>query len=196
MTNDIQKATEDCIMPFPICPTCGAKIDLDRETYQNYTGEVTCRHCRRRMAVTISYGELHECRSFVDPDLKVPWEDVANYEENEWIIPLHWLAYQEAFTCLEGGAFRAAAVMCRLAMEHALRELGVPEGDTAKMIAYANGHGILQGKYKHMARSVGFFGGKGAHAQYEEIYKVEQTEATHGLRVVRGLLLVLFPIVK
>jgi hypothetical protein len=60
------------------------------------------------------------------------------------------------------------------------------------MIAYANGHGILQGKY--MARSVGFFGGKGAHAQFGEAYRVGQTEATHGIRVARELILALFPI--
>jgi len=179
-------------MPYPVCPSCGLAIQLDEVTYNDYAGQVTCYKCRKRMFVDIVGGGLRTCRPFVDPELAVP-DEVGTHQGKAWVLPLYWFAYGEAFMCLEGGAYRAAAVMCRLAMEHALRELGVPDGDTAQMIAYANGHAILQGKYKHMARSVGFFGGKGAHAQFEEAYKVGQTEATQGLRVVRDLLLGLFP---
>jgi hypothetical protein len=102
--------------------------------------------------------------------------------------------YEEAIRCMSVGAWKAAAVMARRAIQGALLARGVGDAPPRKMIDDArNKHGILSEKQHHLATTVTFFGGKGAHPEDTEINQVGDIEATNGVWVSKELLLALFP---
>ena len=171
------------VMPLPICPTCGTALNLDRDTYSNFEGQITCYECKGRMSVYISGGSLRYCHSAVDRDLTLP----ANCDTSK----RHWVAYDDALACLAIGAFKACATMGRLSLCHALITRGIEDAETETMINKAISNGWIAGKYKHLAKAVGWFGGKAGHPQDDPIFDVGQPEATQGMRILRELLVML-----
>jgi hypothetical protein len=190
MLNHTKSDIQEFIMPLPICPKCGTALNLDKTTYENYEGQITCYDCKSRMTVVIRSGALRECYAAVDPDLWPP-EEYPYVRE----LPQYWVAYLEALKCLQADAHKACAVMCRLALEHALVERGATVGARVQsMVSWAKGRGIIAGRYKSLVDSVTFLGGVAGHAQDDEILDVGPSEAIQGARVTRDLLVMLFPV--
>lgn len=173
-------------MPMPQCPNCSQNIILNEETYKDYVGSVTCPSCRERMAVEFSQGRL------LNSTPLIPSEFIIG---DQHTIPDAPLAdYQEALTCFIYHAFKASAVMQRRVIQGALLAKGIQEGAPMIMINRAANMGIIKAREQHLATTVTYFGGKGAHPEEKDIGTVRYIEANTGLLVTKELLLTLFPL--
>jgi hypothetical protein len=161
-------------------------IPLDTVTYFMYQGLIVCPHCKFKNMMTFSNGHLLGAKPLLE-------EKYLLVEANT--IPEQPVGdYLEATECLSVGAYKAAAVMMRRAIQGALLIKGIPDQRPGKMIDDARyKHNLLSEKQHHLATTVTFFGGKGGHPADTEINKVGEIEASNGLWVTKVLLLALFP---
>ncbi len=172
-------------MPNPRCLKCAHEIALDMATYLNYSGPVKCPHCAFAAQMMFSYGSLMAARPLLDEKLPLI---------EPHAIPNQPLGdYQEATDCLTVGAWKAAAVMARRAVQGALLAKGIGDDLTHKMIDEAYTRQLISEKQQRLSHTVRFFGGKGAHPQDSEVNQLDEIEAVQGLRVTKVLLLALFP---
>ena len=170
-----------------ICHDCTKLINLPWSTYYNYKGPIRCPSCKSRMDVEIVTGEL---RKSIPLDTIKP-EFVSGLHNGIPEQPRN--DYLEAVTCHTYHAYKASAVLARCSIQGALLVKGVPDDTPMKMIQWALSHNLLKPKQAHLATTVTFFGGKGAHPQDSELNSVGELEATQGLLVTKELLIALFP---
>lgn len=192
MTIDKNKSLEP-IMPYPICPNCGATQVLDSNTYFGYKGEVTCSKCKCVYHIELCVFDNHlerpltivEMPDKVDPKLleglTVP------------VIPKDlYSVYHDAARCLGAGVPKGAAVLCRYAIQAALILKDIPEDNVEKMINIANARGLLSPLGINQCKAAAFMGGKGGHPQANWLDNIGVDDARQALLITKRVLLELF----
>lgn len=185
--NGCNSYREKCIMPSPRCHDCGQDIHLDVFTYWNYSGSVTCEHCKNRQHVVLSNGLLLQSAPAIDPQFSL----VKHQNIPEQVYADYW----EVVVDLINQSYKSCAVMCRRSLQGALLVKGIPDARLSDMIQKAarTQPAVLPTKLERLARTVTFFGNSGAHPQDQEINEVGKLEATQGLLVTKEILTSLFP---
>ena len=186
-------------MPVPECPHCANPHKLDARTYGFYKGPVTCRTCKKRFYVEFGDESGPDWNGYVQGgQLLAPIRPVGNPELLE---PLQGLPipqsiikdFEDAGHCLDYGIPRAAAVMCRSAVQGALFEKGIPEAAPQDMVNNAKGNKALSEMVYRLCMAAVFLGGKGAHPQESWLDKIGDQDAIQALLVTQRVLLELFP---
>ena len=193
MTPEIDAGLEP-IMPYPICPYCGARQVLDATTYAGYKGMVTCHDCKGRYQIALGNapgrlgggGTLQSSpKPIGDPELlrglTVPPIPLELFRDCE-----------EAAFCLSVGASRASAVLCRYAIQRALLLNGVPESPPGRMVHVARSNKLLSETAFRQASAAVFMGGKAGHPQSDWLDNVGPEDAKQSLLCTRRILLELY----
>ena len=188
------------IMPLPKCYYCAHEEDLDLRTYGYYKGPVTCGQCKKRYY--IEFGNITDTVLWDGPgpggQLLSPIRPVGNPDLLEGLqdlpIPESVLKdFEDASHCVDYGIPRAAAVMCRSAVQGALLEKGVPDKAPQDMVNKARNEDILSETVKHLCMAAVFLGGKGGHPQIDWTDEIGHREAQQALLVTHRVLMELFP---
>ncbi|MCE2465664.1 MAG: DUF4145 domain-containing protein [Dehalococcoidia bacterium] len=101
--------------------------------------------------------------------------------------------FEDASHCVDYGMPRAAAVMCRSAVQGALLAKGIPDDQPQSMVNKARNCGILSEMVKQLCTVAVFLGGKGGHPQADWTDQIGHQEAQQALLVTHRVLLELFP---
>lgn len=192
MTTDKNKPLEP-IMPYPICPNCGATQILDINTYFGYKGEVTCPKCRcvYYVAFNIFDNHLEQPPRIVETPDKIDPKLLEGLTEP--IIPEElYSVYHDAARCLSAGVPKGATVLCRYVIQAALLIKDIPEDKVEKMINVANAKGILSPLGINQCKATAFMGGKGGHPQDNWLDNIGVDDARQALLVTKRVLLELF----
>ena len=199
MSIEINAKERKYIMPMPKCYHCAHAEELDLRTYGYYKGPVTCEQCKKRYYVEFGHitdteqwnstgdgGQLlSSIRPVGNPDLLEGLQDLP--------IPESVLKdFEDASHCVDYGIPRAAAVMCRSAVQGALLKKGVPDNAPQDMVNKARNEDILSETVKHLCMAAVFLGGKGGHPQIDWIDEIGHREAQQALLVTHRVLMELF----
>ncbi len=170
-------------MPLVTCSGCGTQVEIP--TSRKYDGVVACKGCRQKISVTIANGEVVKSAPAIDRELleglttpPIPADLYADYED--------------AVRCLGCGVPRAAAVMCRYTVQHALLARGAADGPPDKMVNAARQRGLLSEKAFRMCSTAVFIGGKGAHPQEQPADEVTNDDAKNSILATKTVLRELF----
>ena len=174
------------IMPYPVCPKCGTTMQLDKTTYESYEGGLTCGACFVELDIRIYHGALSYIRPLVDPALLegIPKTPPACFRD-----------YQAAVKCFGAGVPKAAAVMCRYALQHALQERSIGLGSAESIIqaAVRSKPPLLSKITLIRLQDTKWIGGEAAHPQPELALEIGTEGARVALDLTRIILLELFP---
>jgi hypothetical protein len=200
MRNEVNVKERKYIMPLPKCPFCSHEENFDDRTYGHYKGPVTCEKCNKRYYVEFgnqsgpdwngveSGGELlSPIRPVGNPALLEPLEDSS-------IPDFIFRSFKDASTCSDYGIPRAAAVLCRIAIQESLLQHDIPDDSPEKMVNIARSKGILSEVIHRLCLASVLLGGRGAHPQKNWLDEVGEHEAQQVLLVTQRVLLELFPL--
>lgn len=174
-------------MPFPKCPRCGSAIELEKTTYEGYSGPLTCATCLAESDIHIDHmGQLQSIRPRIDPALLAGIPSAP---------PECFRDYQAAVKCFGAGIPKAAAVMCRYALQRGLGERGIAPGtaEAMRQVAMRQKPPLLSEMTMLMLRDAVWIGGRAGHPQAEIEYDVGAEEARHALDLTKRILIELFP---
>ena len=186
-------------MPLPECPHCANAHELDARTYGFYKGPVTCRKCKRRFYVEFGDESGPDWQGYqAGGQLLGPIRPIGNPAFLEGVdassIPESILrSFTEASECSDYGIPRAAAVLCRMAVQEALLEKGIPDDKPEKMVNVAKSRGTISEMVHRLCLAAVFLGGKGGHPQTHWTNEIGHQEAQQALLVTHRVLLELFP---
>ena len=200
MKTEVQIKERKYIMPLPKCYHCAHEEEFDLRTYGYYKGPVTCEQCKKRYYVEFGNKTDTEQWDRTGPggQLLSPIRPVGNPDLLEGLqglpIPESVLKdFEDASHCVDYGIPRAAAVICRSAVQGALLEKGVPDKAPQDMVNKARNEGILSETVMHLCRAAVFLGGKGGHPQIAWTDEIGHQEAQQALLVTQRVLMELFP---
>ena len=112
----------------------------------------------------------------------------------ELVIPASILKdFEDASRCADYGIPRAAAVLCRSAVQGALLHKGIPDAPPQTMVNNARRTCVLSEMIHRLCLAAVFLGGKGGHPQTHWTDDIGGHEAQEALIVTRRILLELFP---
>ncbi len=163
-------------MPALTCPYCEAKANFTlrhRWEEQQPTGHVVgygawvCDNCHRPvLGYEDPYGDPYDYqpRRVPEPEFPDVPDDVATDAK-------------EAHRCLSIGAYRAAVVMARRAMQSAAYEKWAPEGLLVDQIDWLEGERVITPQMKQVAHTIRLSGNLGAHPDKDGLRDVGQAEA-------------------
>lgn len=193
------------------CPFCDGLIVFPLPEYEFYDGEIGCQHCHRKSQVRIgayyrspwaagalsttkpqwnNRGEQKPGGRLLSIEPKVPAELALGISKK---VPDGLRGdLESAVRCFEIGQYRAAAMLCRYAVQSALKTMGVPEGPLNGMINRARHGSVISELAKRQADAVTFMGNKSAHPHDDPLVDVKETDVRQGLQMVRRIFLELF----
>ena len=167
MNTEVNVKERKYIMPLPKCYHCAHEETFDLRTYGYYKGPVTCEQCKKRYYV--EFGHIsdteHWDRTGPGGQLRSPIRPVGNPDLLEVLqdlpIPESVLKdLRDASYCVDYDIPRAAAVMCRSAVQGALLAKGVPDKAPQDMVNKARNEDILSETLKHLCMAAVFLVGK------------------------------------
>jgi hypothetical protein len=187
----MQSATRQLkpIMPYPLCPHCGATIALDDVTHRGYDGNITCFECPSRFHIKVADESwprlLSPPRPLGDPELlkglTVPIVPKSLYN-----------VYEKATLSLAAGIPEGAAFLCRYVIQQALLLKGIPDEAPDKMVNIAHSKKLLSETAFRQASAAVFMGGKAGHPQANWLDNIRSDDAKQALLLTRKILLELF----
>lgn len=126
-----------------------------------------CGGCRRPLFVILDEGENRVLRTFPPISLARPSDIPIGVADD----------YVEATLCLSVGAYKAAAAMCRRALQAAALEKGCKRAKLMKQLNELSQKGLLNSSLLKVAHQVRYFGNYGAHPDEDGLGDVTEKEA-------------------
>jgi hypothetical protein len=126
-----------------------------------------CEGCQRPLFLVLDYNETTILRTFPPVSLERP----AHVPEGVAAD------YVEASLCLSVGAYKAAAAMCRRALQAAALQKGAGKGDLVAQIDKLVENGALNASLADAAHQVRYFGNYGAHPDGDGLGEIAEGEA-------------------
>ncbi len=181
--SDAQSEVKEYV-PDVICRHCGQLINLPRESYSWYAGEVTCRECQCTLYVEI--GDYQSLLGGTPIPTHLPFPnapggrvlrtpkvvrrpnafpiDLVHGTESEKIPAEVKDPLRTAIRAFDDERYADAAVRCRVVIESALRQQGVQGSTPSSMVDEATRDRLLFEPYEKYGQIIVAAGGQGAHA--------------------------------
>jgi hypothetical protein len=126
-----------------------------------------CENCRRPLFVVLDEQETEIIRTFPPVSLDKPSHVPSGVADD----------YVEATLCLSVGAYKAAAAMCRRALQSAALDKGCKHAKLNAQLNELSQKGLLNPSLLKVAHQVRYFGNYGAHPDEDGLGDVTQKEA-------------------
>ena len=180
---DTIEESEAQYVPDVACPNCGQFLNLPRDTYAWYKGNVTCAECQAEIHVEIgdyqttnlgptvprtvrfrnaTGGFLLRTPQIVEKRDGVPL-DLVTGAESERIPELPRRILRTAVSHFEDRRYEDAAVRCRVLVEHILEDQGIKSNTPARMVEQAVSDRLLVEPLNKYAEIIVAAGGQAAH---------------------------------
>ena len=153
MLNQDAIETQEAMQQVPniACGHCGENLYYELPTYEYWDNLEVCRHCKRRFRLRIgtlwirrdqregegttiplfnSAGEMRQGGVLLE-NTPVVAPEIVRGLNSPHIPDTAAQAMQEAIKGIEWGLYQSAAVMCRVALQAALLEKGIPDSKCA-----------------------------------------------------------------
>ena len=199
-------------VPNIACGHCGENLYYELPTYEYWDNLEVCRHCKRRFKLRIgtlwirqgqregegttippfnSAGEMRPGGVLLE-NTPVVAPEIVQGLNSPHIPSTVAQAMQEAIKGIEWGLCQSAAVMCRVALQAALLEKGIPESSPMRMIDTAKCQGLLSAIAVSRCRALVFIGNSGAHPQVDLLKNIGLDDVIEGAKLTKRVLLELF----
>jgi len=126
-----------------------------------------CENCRRPLFVVLDEQETEILRTFPPVSLERPPDIPAGVADD----------YVEASLCLAVGAYKAAAAMCRRALQAAALDEGCEQALLIKQLDELGEKGLLNASLLEVTHQVRHFGNYGSHPDEDGLGDISQEEA-------------------
>ena len=193
-------------MPAFLCPSCANLIRLPL-SYSWYDGEVPCGRCQSRLKVRIgdyyqdTYrwttplkgsqgGLMLNTPNIIETGDTVLLEPVQG-TESERVPHIPREAMRTAIRHYKSQRYEDAVVRCRVTLEAALEDLGIPKDTPSKMVDQAIEDRLLTAAYGSLCHAVTSLGGRAAHPSMPTI---GQGDALAVIGITAAVVRALYPV--